>query len=626
MNSILFEIDEPTTLPRLINYSPGVWVLPFVNEVVEVTDDDGVTGYYNWTNDVFKTVQSLRVDQANYARTISLNDCLAVRGSFYYDVATTKIYVHFENSEPQLSKIVFAGTGNGYTYTYSLEPYFNGIYYAPKVVSISSIKKSIDPLFFGKLKFQSSNVDLINNDGEFDDWRSRDLYGARCRILYGENEDYTTFSNLGEGNISDDSRSWTSFGVEITDPRQDLTQPVATRLTNSTEFPNIADNAENKFIPVNYGKILNQDCIMIDGAASPTPTNYTFIFTDTKVSSVASLDKVYQDGTERTPLNVDLDAGTFKLPVAQSTGDITADFTMSITNGVEIIADLVGKYDNRPYLPSFWDIEETNSAIASARNTSIAVDAKSKKLFELIEQVASDIGGRFFVKDNGLFTVRLYDIDREISKIIERDEFLGEPEIENNSSEFLSSVVIKYNHDRSEDEFDQLVYDVEEAEVFERYKKLKTDEFETGLYTLAEATAKAEEIMSVSGNVADIIRRSVTWENRTIELCDFIACDPVSRVSEAETKKVYEVIGIEKNIDNLTLNLELRYVRDYIVPELEYSILVFEDLNMDDEHELVTESGESIVTELGESIIVFGSQEKFVTDENNNLIYGVDEI
>jgi len=67
--------------------------------------------------------------------------------------------------------------------------------------------------------------------------------------------------------------------------------------------------------------------------------------------------------------------------------------------------------------------------------------------------------------------------------------------------------------------------------------------------------------MAYSSNVQDIITRSTIWDFSTLEITDFVLCDPYVRASGTESPKVYEILGIDKDPEKSTVKLTLRYVR-----------------------------------------------------------------
>jgi len=494
--------------------------------------------------------------------------------------------VHFNNFEPP---VYFEDITVGATVGFCKgvigdnKPYFNNIFYEPRVSKVFNIKKSKDALFYGLLKYTTGSVTCQNEDGFFDDWRDRNLFAQASRILIGEKDDlYADYDLVFQGLIENDSRSWTDFTVKLQDPRKGLTQSIATNLLTKTLYPSLPDDNVDKPKPIKYGKQKNSKCMCLNETASGG--KHTFLLADTEFNAVASLTTVYLQGKPVSVDSSDLIAGTVTLlasasvtidgdsvTVAENLDRITADFVAgTIVNGVDIIKDLMYRYDDKNYTSTFWDTTETAAAQLLARDTSVSVD-DDKALQKVIEQICVDIDGIFFFKDSGVYTVRLYDANRAITKVIKQDEWLGQPSIDNNGSEFLSSVIIKYNHNLADNRYEQYENINYKAEVFDTYKTYKTTTIETNLTSLADAQAKSESIMSISKLVGDIVTRSIPYTT-DIEIMDFVVCAPMSRtmtkngVAITPEYGVYEVIGINKNLDDYQIDLTLRFIRDYTLP------------------------------------------------------------
>jgi hypothetical protein len=575
---ILFEYDKTLDRTELLNEEAGIWTWKFVNTVTTVDDDNGNTGYYEYQNSIEYIIKSLKVDGVFYSKTTSLADCRATDSSFYYDLVNFNLYIHFADFEPPLNQNISYGGAVGYSKLPNniRQPYFNDFYYDPRLLEVSGLSKSVDPLFFGLLQYSSGSVTLFNNDGNFDDWRSRNLYGQPARILVGDIEDdYNDFESVYEGFIADDSRTFEEFTITLEDPRRALTQPVATNLLTTTDYPDLKDEFQNTVKPVAYGSIKNAPAKCLNSEETPTPTYYTFLICDTEFNLVSSLDNIYVDGILTAITGTaDLLAGTFTMTAGSVSGNldnVTIDFTAnSISNGANIIKDLLDNYDLKPFVPSFWDITEVDEAELLCRDTSLYIDNGSTSLSEAIESVLIDIDGRFFVKNNGLYTLRIYSESRTPNeKEIENDEWMESPEIFNNGSEYLSSAIVTYLKDISSGSF--LTYEdtTFQSEAFERYKRYKTATFETNLVTLAAAQEKAQTIMNISKEVQDVVVRRTSWDNFGIEPSDFVVASPASRLNNNSSRGIYEVLTVENNLIDFDLSLSLRYVKD-ADPEITY--------------------------------------------------------
>ena len=161
-------------------------------------------------------------------------------------------------------------------------------------------------------------------------------------------------------------------------------------------------------------------------------------------------------------------------------------------------------------------------------------------------------------------------------------KWVNKPSIQNNSSEYLSSVVIKYGHDWDKDVYNyQYEYTGALKEsAHNTYKKYKNDSFETNLIDSTSAAGKALDIMQQSYKIGDIVNRTMTANDgttdyaSTLEITDFIIAQPKKRSTNTqygdmsfqylnETLEVYELMGITKNPEKNELKLSMRYVKDY---------------------------------------------------------------
>jgi hypothetical protein len=577
----LFEYDRPVDMTSdLLNYSAGIWQYTLTPGDITVTDDNSNTGYYSYNNLVFYNVQSVNADGFQLIPVTSIAELYSQDGAFYYDYATTKIYIAFTDYEPPLNKQIYISATVGFAYNTDADMYFNGAYYDPRVSSIFGIKKSKDPLFYGLLKFESGTVKLINEDGELDDWRTRNLYRQATRILVGEaGNTYAQYSKVFTGIIGNDSRTWDSLSVKVEDVRAGLSTPVPYNKFTTTDYPDLSDGNVDKMIPIAYGAIRNAPAFCLNENESGSPATYTFKFCDTEFNNATELTAAYVDKTavSLSGSTIDLAAGTFTLTAAQVNdqfGDVTCDFTgANITNGVDIIKDLMLNYANTTYISALWDTTETAAAQAISRSTSLYIKDQIK-LNKAIEKICIDIDALFFAKDSGLYSIRIYDADRTPVKTIYKDEWIDEPQIDNNSDEFLTSCIIKYNKDQSEDEY----YTYEETgyidDAYAIYKSKQSKTIETGLTTESAAILKAQTIMDRSKLVQDIVKRSTKFQNYDLEIMDFVICDPRCRVTGTEVPAVWEVIGINKDLTNFEIQLTLQYIKTYTPVVTTYSARV----------------------------------------------------
>jgi hypothetical protein len=562
---ILYEWGQPTRIEKFLNYAGGIWKLNVTPGTVVVTDDNSNTGYYSYDNEIVYNVQFITVNNKQYSRVNSLDDLYANDESWYYDSVNMILYICFYNYDPPLANKIYIGVIYGFSKN-SDYSFYNDSYYDSRIKSIFGVKKSKDALFFGILKFSSGKVTLINTDGEFDNWNTFNSFRQPSRILIGEEgDDYTDFKQVFSGIIGNYSYSRDEISIDNNDVRSALTNPIPVNKYVKADYANLGDNSVDKFKPIAYGDIRGGICVCLNETAS-SPATYSFSFMDVTHYAATSVSTVYVNNVAKTP-TVNLSAGTFTLAASDVDGkynDVTIDFCgANIKNGVEIIKDVMEKYGDTAYLSSTYDQTETAAASTTAGARSTCLYASSQtELNKLIEQICVDIDGLFFAKDNGLYTVRIYDANRTPVKTIIKDDWIDSPQIENNTDEFLSSVIIDYSKNQKSNTYRSFVNTDYEQDVIDMYGSTKSKTIKTNLTTSAGADAKSEVVLASSKEIKDVVSRSVNFSFYDLEIMDFVIADPKCRIIGTEIPAIWEVISIDKNIDNWSIGLKLRYIKE----------------------------------------------------------------
>ncbi len=576
-SQILFEFDQFMLRDKMLNDGAGIYSWILSPGEIQVEDDHGVQGHYDWTNDVRFIVKSAKVDGEYYPKTESFEDMRLTNKSFYFNEDSSKISFHFDNYEPPLGREIYVGHAIGYSMG-GKECYFKNYYYEPWLLKAFVPARSKEPVYFGMQEFPEGSVELDNSDGTFDDWRDRNLFHNPCRILAGEDgADYDSFSPVFSGYIANDSADWSKLTITVQDVRASFTQPVANNLLTQDEYEHLGDSNNNAVKRVVYGTVYKVDAICLNENDTEADS-YQFLLCDTSFNPVSSIQGVYVDGVQKysSDYSVDYIAGIITISaslVIRGEGDdteylrdhktsVTVSFSVGISNGVDIVKNLILNHAGRPFLSSFWNTSEVNAARSLSRSTSVCVD-DDKELQKVIGDVCSDIDGYFFAQDDGKFSIRIYNESRVMSGIIPTWHFQSTPKKENNGDEYLTSAVIKYKKDHEEDTWLQYecleYYDA----AFARYKTERKKTFETNLVTEAQAQQKARTILQYCSNVQDIVSQELGWEYKDIEIMDFWACSPYSRVGEPEQWGIWEVLSREPDPESLSIKVKLRRIKDY---------------------------------------------------------------
>lgn len=585
---VLFEIDIPTKggeLDVLLNYEAGIWFTSLAPGEVIPEDDYGVFGYYdNTTEDDGLDVGSVIVKDISYVKVESIDELRIQSESFYYDEDTTKLYIHFDAWHKPVNyrwiDYITIGAVTGFCDSVDSTNgcYYDDIYYAPRIISIPSINKKKDKLFYGFISFSGGNVVLENSDGYFDDYRSLNIYNQPCRFYLGfDGLEKSEFETVFTGFVDSYSWDFKKFTIKVNDPRKKLSNPLPTRSITKSDFANLSDDDVDTFRPIIYGSIRGGKAICVNGAAE-SPANYTFLIMDTYWYNVTSISGVYVNGVA-VSYSSSLSAGTITISASEFEGGpdgVTVDFIgANISNLGEIIQDIMSKYANVQFIPTNYNILEFNRVKSVSRNGAVAI-YDTEKLIDTIEKCCIANDSIFLVQDDGKYTLRQYISNKLPRRTIDYSEWIDEPSITIDEKEFLSQVVIKYNRHVEEDTWYKYLNTDYEAEVIRRYKATQSKELNTILVDEEGAIEKSESIMMFSKNIREVVSRSTKTQNIDLEIMDFIIAEPLKRIYGENRLAIYEIIGIQKNLSKMSVKLDMQFVRWYIAPEevdYQYGIL-----------------------------------------------------
>jgi hypothetical protein len=180
----------------------------------------------------FSDIGSMLVDTKLQTKVDSLEN-LTIPETFYYDNINSRVYICLLNYDSPYIHNVFLGVVFGYSYN-EFVPIDSNQLYEGRLSGTPSVSISRDPMFFGKIQYNSSSAELINGDGEFDTYPdTKDMYGNPCRLKIGFEElpidDYQT---IYTGTIGNTTVSEQAFNVSFTDPRKSLTKDVQYTCSN----------------------------------------------------------------------------------------------------------------------------------------------------------------------------------------------------------------------------------------------------------------------------------------------------------------------------------------------------------------------------------------------------------
>ncbi len=583
---LLAEIDLPHTYDVWINYQAGIWYSKLISENIIITDDYGVTGYYESTvSTVPSNIGSCFVDDEIFSKVTSLALCISTEKSFYYDPSLNYIYIHFENEDSYLNQIIRLGIPVGFTdKSNSNGAYYDNSYYSERIKNISSFSQKKDLLFYGIQSYQSGSIVFINSDGFFDKYNDLNIYGQPVRIKIGvDGYEYDEFEQVFEGFVEDYNFNYNDFNVKVQDKRKNLSRKIPFNQFNQDDYPNLNDEDVGKWKPVVFGIVAYMPVVCIN-KDEVEPDYRTFLFLDTEfgdadsynLSLLNSFTKAYIKNDEDnniydqvTIADIDLSEGTIDILttfVDNADGEARDVYMLCIgyqssSNPITAVQILIDEFSSIAYNSIFFNTTEIASEFSSFELIGYWVQ-KPEALSSIIEKIMFANDGFFYVQNDGLFSMKRYDNDRASTETIRDYSWITEPIVGFNTGSFLTSVVVNASLHIVKKEYLNIYTNTDyEYEGLEKYKKYESKELDTILTNITAAENKSETVMLQAKDIVRVVKRTGDMSLYDIDLMEFITTSN-KRQSEAEVLEVWEVTSKNLNLTNWTIDLEMRYIRD----------------------------------------------------------------
>ncbi len=588
---VLAELDIPLIFTSWINYQAGVWFTKLLDANQTITDDYGVTGYYEANvSEVPNKIGSCLVDTEFYTKVNSIAECVALEKSFYHNESTNEVYIRFEDWKPYINQIIRLGAVNGFTnIVNSNGAYYDDIYYDSRVIEVPNLSQKKDPLFYGIQSFQSGNISFANEDGFFNNYNDLNIYSQPCRILVGvDGYDYSDFEQLFEGFIDDYNYDSKKFTIKVQDKRKNLSRKVPYSQFNQTEYPYLHDDDVGKYKPVLFGSVKYYPVVCINKTES-SPDYRTFKFLDTEFDIASIFNTIYLNTLyfasiknedddsifdQVTITSMDRVAGTFDIvsSLVEVGGEVKDVFYTGVgysnaDDSFQMFQFIIDKMSDISYNSTFFNTTEISTEWPSPYNIGYYVK-KPETLIDLIKKICEAENMIFYVQNDGRYSFKKYDNDRASTQTIPNDSWEEEFQVNYNTGTYLTSAMARGRLHVAKDEY-LLYYNNTryEKEGLYKYKKYNSKEYDTILLnTGSEITGrdlyqKTEEIMIQSKDIVRIVKRTCDMSAYSISLMDFITASH-TRQSEEEDFKVWEVISHNLDLTNWKINLEMKYQRE----------------------------------------------------------------
>jgi len=331
------------------------------------------------------------------------------------------------------------------------------------------------------------SLTLDNHDGLFDSglFFNTPVILKKSSVEYPE---YSDFVTIKTGLYENGFVKKTSFKITVADVLRTLTNPVNDVITLD-EYPASGDSA-GKNIPLAWGVITGAPLISVgtDQYLCCAPDYLT------------SVETVYDtNGDPIVPFTVT--DGVISTAVEAK----SADFTGRDSNRIgDIIIDIVSNRANFPFVEGVWDVTDVTGYLESSFRINYLVSSGTVQ--KLVNDVTANDTSVFFVKNNGLMTLRRWGDRYETHTIPTYLRIVLKSKTYTSYDDFASSVDVNYGYDYGSKEYlKNELDDSREQEIEREYLKVQRRTFDTDLASKDDAVSFASRLLARWSVRAEII-------------------------------------------------------------------------------------------------------------------------
>ncbi|GAG11412.1 unnamed protein product, partial [marine sediment metagenome] len=267
-----------------------------------------------------------------------------------------------------------------------------------------------------------------------------------------------------------------------------LKRKIPVNTFDSTTYTDIASKKIGNGIPIGYGIIQGAMAVCVNDE-EVAPSEYNFVFVDTSLHEIESINQVYVNGEEVSHSNGSTANGTFDISTSdyKKNNKVTVDYngyidgdTNLIENPMDIIADLLLIYDGKAFIDDYFDTTTWDSVKIGLADTALSI-AKPIVLIKAIIMLTRSFFGTFKLNGEGKFTMLILDLTAEVSKLIGNHELLQLAKKKNDDESYMSSVSVGYNQEWESKESPKYINTDDEEILTGRYRNYEQKDFMTTL-------------------------------------------------------------------------------------------------------------------------------------------------
>ncbi|MDR1468036.1 MAG: hypothetical protein LBT00_01940 [Spirochaetaceae bacterium] len=397
--------------------------------------------------------------------------------------------------------------------------------YAGARFAVPSVTVKLSDVISGITLFGTFNITLDNQDGMFDGEGSVELFNSPVKIqkAVAEYPEYEDFHKIREGLVESVKVDDKKFTVTVADKFRTLDGQVC-RLVNADDFPVAQDKYDTlgKPLPVVFGTV-SVPLIEIAYTETEDGDNITINAKYLAAEHISAFIGLYDENGTSLPYSLS-GAVIFFQRTSSKDEKLKPEYARlagyTANRLGEIVTWLVAKKDSLQYVPSVWDVEETDRYITASPRLNLAVTGGDIKA--AVQTALKSDMAYLIQKNDGRLTLRKWGEDYAVHEIPEW-RITAQPEKNFSDAEkhYFSSCVVrgKYN-DFTKNYSESYVYNDTEMTAVDKYLKNKLAEYETRLADTAGIKDIAASLAARFSVIKDTVRVSVGVDTSQFNLLD----------------------------------------------------------------------------------------------------------
>lgn len=559
-----------------------------------VTEDTDPTNYWIVWGGYFDNPYGygLQVYMDSFLTEVFLpSNLLVIEKSFYIDEINNICYMNIPKNPWRYFSEYASIYGNVYsTFTTApknesnLSDIFYDIVKVEPTMEIPSLENGLNECLGGVTTYDSFTISLDNTDGRYDGRDILAYFNTPLQISKStENPTHISdFDRIRYGLVTDITVDFEKMEIEATDPFYMMTTEYCRKFTTD-EFPNIEDSVVGDDIPVGWGVLEGIEPIEVDKDTADPATWIDYIALDK--SHITSVEGVYDEDGNSLSHTFYPATGIIRVTSVDGDGKVIEAEYMNVTgktdcNIGEIITEILAQNENLTYIEGIWDVTETDAYIAYAPDLSYYFDGGTTK--DIIEDVLKNDIAFLIRKNDGRLTIRRWG-ETYINHQLESWVTTQKPtkNFEDATEYFCSTARVKYKPFYIDDIFqNSYTNDENERDIYARYRRSYTAEFETNLTTATDAEDLADRIMARFGDVRETVEVGLGVNTFDVDLLDTVdieltvndrefskysrwivkKCDPGQDVLTMEGILIFNPLtfdGVQATLDGLPFVVEV---------------------------------------------------------------------